>query len=84
MHKVICCVCGTAYSEEETHCPICGYAQSSVRAVNGGSTGVNTTKKSNIVSILVIAILLVAILLVGGYLLLRFVIPNNFLYRDLK
>ena len=81
MHKVICCVCGTAYSEEETHFPICCYAQSSVRAVNGGSTGVNTTKKSNIVSILVIAILLVAILLVGGYLLLRFVIPNNFLYN---
>lgn len=46
MSKVICDVCGTAYSETATTCPICGYAKASAErtaAAGGTQTGEATS-----------------------------------------
>ena len=36
MNKVICDVCGTAYPETSSHCPICGCAKKSVDRTSAG------------------------------------------------
>lgn len=110
---IICSICGTAYSEGEAKCPICGYAndarvpvahvshsvvaaghkggkfaKANVRKRNHekqhaqkSGTGNKHGKKSNAGYVVIIALLLLAILTVFSYILLRFFIPNDFLYE---
>ena len=113
---IICCICGTAYSDSEAKCPICGYANDTRVAVAPVSQGVTVAshkggkfskanvrkrnhekqktektdsgqkhaRKTNIGYIVLITLLLLAILAVFSYILLRFFIPNDFLYEGLN
>ena len=116
MNKIVCNVCGTAYPESATQCPICGYVQapenvlastsanSTYTYVKGGrfskanvkkrnqsnprtasanattKSGKNTPKTS-IGSLIIIVVLLLAIIAVIGYIALRFIVPNGFLFE---